>query len=111
MKPYLEKFASALAAWRDAGGEAGARERFAKDVAAWEKQVAAAEAAGDKKRRPRKPRWDRYTDPADKHQPGGMFNGLVAPIARLRVRGVLFYQGENNSFGESWKPFPGPSRR
>ena len=34
-----------------------------------------------------------------------MFNGMIAPLAPLAVRGVLFYQGENNSFGESWKPF------
>jgi sialate O-acetylesterase len=35
-----------------------------------------------------------------------MFNGMIAPISRFTLRGVLFYQGENNSFSVSWKPFP-----
>ena len=35
-----------------------------------------------------------------------MMNGVIAPIARFAVRGVLFYQGENNSFTVGWKPFP-----
>ena len=34
-----------------------------------------------------------------------MLNGVIAPLAGLTLRGALFYQGENNSFGESWKPF------
>ena len=29
-----------------------------------------------------------------------MLNGMIIPIARANVRGVLFYQGENNSFGD-----------
>ncbi len=33
-------------------------------------------------------------------------NGMVRPIARATIRGALFYQGENNSFAEAWKPFP-----
>ena len=32
-------------------------------------------------------------------------NGMIKPISNLSVKGVLFYQGENNSFGVSWKPF------
>jgi sialate O-acetylesterase len=34
-----------------------------------------------------------------------MMNGIIAPIAGLTIRGVLFYQGENNCFGD-WEPFP-----
>ena len=34
-----------------------------------------------------------------------MYNTLLAPMAGLSLRGALYYQGENNSFGESWKPF------
>ena len=34
-----------------------------------------------------------------------MFNGMILPLAKLSIRGVLFYQGENNSFSVSWKPF------
>ena len=34
-----------------------------------------------------------------------MYNGLITPLAPFTLRGVVFYQGENNSFAESWKPF------
>ena len=29
---------------------------------------------------------------------GAFFNGAIAPLAELPIRGVLFYQGENNTF-------------
>jgi len=104
MKPYFEKFDGALKAWTDGGGEEGANRRYDADVKQWEKDLAKAKAANEK-RLPRKPDSRNYTNPADKGQPGGMYNGVIAPIEGLTIRGVLFYQGENNSFGESWKPF------
>ncbi len=33
------------------------------------------------------------------------FIGSLAPIAKTTIRGILFYQGENNSFTTAWKPF------
>ncbi|MDP6543394.1 MAG: sialate O-acetylesterase [Phycisphaerae bacterium] len=101
MKPYIEKFDTAMKQWTDGGGEEGAKRRYAADLKAWENTMA--EARGDRKAR--KPNSRAYTTPATKRQPGGMFNGMIVPIKRMRLRGVLFYQGENNSFGESWKPF------
>jgi sialate O-acetylesterase len=86
MQGYFDEFEARLSAWREGGGEEGA-----------------ALAAGE--REPRRPNKRQYEDPAAQGQPGGMLNGVIRPIARARVRGVLFYQGENNSFGESWKPF------
>lgn len=107
MQPYLEKFNSQLSAWHDGGGEAGAKQRLDADLAKWEALMADhAKDPNNKARKPRRPNPKQYTNPADKGQPGGMYNGVLAPIARFVVRGVLFYQGENNSFGESWKPFP-----
>jgi len=105
MKPYLDKFDTAYKAWIDGGREDGAKRRYEADVKQWEKDLAKAKAANEK-RLPRKPNFRSYTNPADKGQPGGMYNGVIAPIAGLTIRGVLFYQGENNSFGVSWKPFP-----
>ena len=35
-----------------------------------------------------------------------MINGMILPIASASVRGVLLYQGENNSFTVGWKPYP-----
>jgi sialate O-acetylesterase len=101
MKPHFEKFAARVKEWKDGGGEAGEKARFEaakkdylKKKAAWKK--------GDKPLRgPRmKP------DPSVGGQPAGMFNAMIAPIAKYTVRGVLFYQGENNSFSVGWKPYP-----
>ena len=94
MTSHLEDFAAKREAWSEGGGAAGAVERHAAAVAAWEK-------TDRSKGKPRA-----QADPAEGRQPAGMWNGMVLPIAPTTVRGVLFYQGENNSFGESWKPFP-----
>lgn len=107
MRSYLDKFITQLATWHAGGADAGAKQRYDADVANWQKLVTAqAKDPKNKARKPRKPNWASYTNPADKGQPGGMYNGVLAPIARFVIKGVLFYQGENNSFGESWKPFP-----
>lgn len=103
MKPYFDKFHQTLQTWIDGGRSEGAKNRYAADLKEWEAKRDKAKASGE--RQPRRPNANSYTTPADKHQPGGMFNGMIAPLTPLAVRGVLFYQGENNSFGESWKPF------
>lgn len=103
MAPYLEDFETKMKAWNDGGGEEGARKRYEADLAQWEKDRQAARAAGE--REPRQPNHGNYETPAAKRQPAGMFNGMIEPIKHFTVRGILFYQGENNSFGESWKPF------
>lgn len=103
VSPYLEKFHDQLDSWNDGGHEEGAKKRLEADTHKWELERAAAKAAGT--REPRKPNPQAYENPADKGQPGGMFNGVIAPVAKFTLRGVLFYQGENNSFAESWKPF------
>jgi sialate O-acetylesterase len=103
MKPYLDRFNEKLQAWIDGGHEAGARKRFEADVKAWE--VKAAEARANKARIPGKPNPNAYQNPANQGQPGGMYNGVLAPLAPFTLRGVIFYQGENNSFVEAWKPF------
>ena len=103
VKPYLDKFELAMKTWTDGGGAEGAKRRYQADVKAWEKKRAEAKAAGQ--REPRRPNAGVYTDPGDKRQPGGMYNGMIAPLAGLTLRGVLFYQGENNSFTVGWKPF------
>jgi sialate O-acetylesterase len=105
MKPYFEKFETALKEWNDGGGEVGAKKRFAADTTAWEKKRDEARAKGEKEPRGR-PNRNAYTDPSSKGQPGGMYNGVLMPIASCTVRGALFYQGENNSFTVGWKPFP-----
>jgi sialate O-acetylesterase len=104
MKPYFDDFQEKMTAWIDGGKEAGAKKRYEDDLAAWDKKRDEARAKGE--REPRRPNWNAYTSPAHKRQPGGMYNGMIVPLAGFTLRGALFYQGENNSFGESWKPFP-----
>jgi sialate O-acetylesterase len=103
MAEDIKKFDDTYQAWIDGGKEAGAQKRFAQDIAEWEKNRAEAKAKGEKE--PRKPNANQYKNPGDGRQPAGMFNGSLLPIANATIRGILFYQGENNSFGTSWKPF------
>jgi sialate O-acetylesterase len=61
------------------------------------KQVAEAKAAGKKQPRFRPPR-----QPGDPRSgwspPAGLFNATIMPIRHLGIRGVLYYQGENQAF-------------
>ena len=102
--PYFEKFETALFEWKKGGGKEGADKRYEADLKAYRKDRAKWEEKMEG-RAPRSPNAKAYSDPAGKGQPGGMFNGMILPIARLSIRGVLFYQGENNSFTVGWKPY------
>ncbi len=104
MKPYFEKFETTRNDWISGGREEGAQKRYEADLKNWEKVRADAKAKGE--REPRRPNPKAYENPDHKGQPGGMMNGMTIPISRAAVRGVLFYQGENNSFTVGWKPYP-----
>jgi hypothetical protein len=77
-----------MAAWNQAVAEKKAEH---------EKAVAKAKVEGTKEPRLRLPK-----QPADPRSgwspPAGLFNATVVPIRHLGVRGVLYYQGENNVF-------------
>ncbi|MCF7957122.1 MAG: sialate O-acetylesterase [Phycisphaerae bacterium] len=103
VRPAFEQQAAACKEWVDQGGEAGARKRYENDVEKW-KQAIATLAKG--KRAPGKPNIQSYRDPSlIERQPAGMMNAMITPLAGLSIKGVLFYQGENNCFGQ-WAPFP-----
>jgi len=104
VNPYFEKFKTALDVWNKGGKTEGAKKRYEADLNAYKEARAQWEKTKEG-RQPRGPNSNAYTNPADKGQPGGMFNGMVGPISSFSVRGVLFYQGENNSFTVGWKPF------
>lgn len=90
-RPFLEDFARRAAQWP--------AER-ARRLAAWKK--AAADARREGRSPPRRPR---LTDPRDdRNRPSACYDGLIAPIAGLTVRGVLFFQGENNAIGR-WNAY------
>ena len=103
MEEDIKKFDARYQSWIDDGKEEGAKKRLAQDLAEWEKKSAEAKEKGEKE--PRKPNANEYKNPGEGRQPAGMYNGSLIPVSNATVRGILFYQGENNSFGTSWKPF------
>jgi sialate O-acetylesterase len=58
----------------------------------WERQRAAAIAAGQ-------PEPTRPANPEDiaRRRPGGLWNGMIAPLIPYGFRGVIWYQGESNA--------------
>ena len=101
VKTVLRDYDVETAKWDDA-------EQVKRMTAEWEEacvakraehagRVAEAEANGKKKPRLRLPK-----KPADARSawspPAGLFNATVMPIRKLAIRGVLYYQGENQAF-------------
>ena len=104
MAPYFEQYAAKKKQWDAFGGPQAAQRAYQKAVKKWE--ALRDEAKKKKARPPRRPNAGTYQDPRQQRHPAGMYNGMIHPIRQFQFRGILFYQGENNSFGESWKPFP-----
>ena len=40
--------------------------------------------------------WDQSDEVNSEHRPGNLFNGMIAPLTRFPIRGVIWYQGESN---------------
>jgi sialate O-acetylesterase len=68
--------------------------RFEKEKRDWAVAAAAAEAAG--KEPPRHP----WTPDFASWEPSATFNAMVAPVTRLPIRGVIWYQGESDDSPE-----------
>ena len=87
-----------------------AQKQHEADLAAWRKLAEEAQAAGRKP--PGRP--ELRPDPGqDRNFPAGPFNAMIWPIRQLTLRGVFFYQGENNYFDSEdpfSKTFPGVVR-
>lgn len=67
---------------------------YAQQLAAWERQKAAAEEQGQ--RAPRRPR--QVMQPRkDRNYPANLFNGKIHPLVGYTLRGVIWYQGENSA--------------
>ena len=104
MQSYFEEYETRLAVWKTFGGEEGAKKAYELALATWEKENEEALKKGE--RVPGRPNAGQYQDPGKQRHPAGMYNGMIHPIRDFVFRGILFYQGENNSFGVSWKPYP-----
>lgn len=40
--------------------------------------------------------WDQSEEINSIHRPANLFNGMIAPLSRFPIRGVIWYQGESN---------------
>jgi sialate O-acetylesterase len=87
LKPLLEEWDQTLAAYP------AANEKYQQQLATYKDAAAAAKAAG--KPAPTAPRAP--TGPGHPNTPGGLWNGMIAPITPYAIRGVLWYQGESNA--------------
>jgi sialate O-acetylesterase len=97
----LRKYDAETATWNDPAEVerimAGWENEVAEAKAAHDEALAEARAEGRKEPRLRLPK--RPADPRSGWSPpAGLFNATVMPIRHLAVRGVLYYQGENNVF-------------
>jgi sialate O-acetylesterase len=62
-------------------------------LSAWQTDANAAKAIGA----PPPPRPVRPLDPAGAREPASLFNGMIAPLTRYPIRGVLWAQGESDT--------------
>ena len=86
-RPTLDRWAKALEAYPEA------QARYEVALERWKSDAQRARESGGKPpRRPRPP-----SGPSHPHLPGGLFGGMVAPVAPFGVRGVIWYQGESNA--------------
>ena len=94
---------NAAAEW----SKSAAEQAYAVELANWNRIADDAKAAG--KQPPPKP--EIKSDPGlDRNYPAGPFNAMVWPLRNLAIRGVFFYQGENNFFDNEdpfFRTFPG----
>ena len=101
MKTVLAEHDAQTAIWDDPKQVAGLMEEWEKACDTVRKEhvakVAKAKSEGKKEPRLRLPK-----QPGDARAgwspPAGLFNATVMPIRQLGLRGVLYYQGENNNF-------------
>ena len=99
METVLAEHDAQTAIWDDPKQVAGLMEEWEKacDTVRKEHVAKVAKAEGKKEPRLRLPK-----KPGDARAgwspPAGLFNATVMPIRQLGLRGVLYYQGENNNF-------------
>ncbi|MCW3807907.1 sialate O-acetylesterase [Plebeiibacterium marinum] len=67
--------------------------KYKEDLTAWELKAEKAKEEGQEI--PKKPREPKRKN---KNQPSSIYNAVVAPISFYTIRGVIWYQGENNAY-------------
>ena len=68
--------------------------KYEVQVAAWQKEAAQAKSAGTPfaKRKPSPPSGE-----GDRNSPAGLYNGMIAPMTSYALKGILWYQGEQDA--------------
>jgi sialate O-acetylesterase len=89
LKPLLERWDQQVATY----DPAKAQEAYEKAKAAWTTQAAAAKAEG--KPAPRQPN-PPVAPEKSPNRPANLYNGMIAPLLPLSVKGAIWYQGESN---------------
>ncbi|MFO8014382.1 MAG: sialate O-acetylesterase [Phycisphaerae bacterium] len=90
--PIVQRFEDRIEAY-PAQKEAWEKQKDER-LAKWKERAEKARAEG--KRPPRKPRPPQ--DPTlSPHRPSNLFNGMIAPLLPMRLRGAIWYQGESNA--------------
>jgi len=86
-------FAEILTVWQKKVGEyPAAKQTYDAALAQWKTESETAKAEG----RPSPMRPTEPQGPGNRHQPSGLFNGMIAPLESVSLRGILWYQGEAN---------------
>ena len=108
VKEGLQTYDAETATWETEQGRQ-------KVLDAWRKETAAKKAEvvrrieEAKKAGKTPPRWREPKPPGDPRSgwspPAGLFNAMVWPLRHLAIRGVIYYQGENNYFKGRWVPY------
>jgi sialate O-acetylesterase len=87
---FLERKKRDIAAWPER------EKKVIADLKAWEKTAATAKSAGQPE--PPKPGQPGSPD-SGQYMPGQLYNAMIHPLIRYRIRGALWYQGESNAGG------------
>lgn len=99
LKPMLERYEKDDAAYDAEKAKANferAKEAHAKALETWNKQVADAKQAGTPPPpQPRAPQLQTRVS-SGPNFPANLYNGMIAPLLPLQIRGALWYQGESN---------------
>jgi sialate O-acetylesterase len=94
--PILERYAKGVANFDQATKE------HAQKLKEWEED--AKKAVAEHLPEPSKPYnlLMAQTGPGHFQSPGGLYNGMIAPLIPYRIRGVIWYQGEDNAL-RAWQ--------
>jgi len=87
LKPILDRWDAILAK------EPELQKQYQEKLKVWQEAVKKAKAA--KKRPPRRPRGPAGSK--SPHRPASLYNGMIAPLLPMAIKGAIWYQGESNA--------------